>query len=383
MAEGSDEEKTEDPTPQRLEKAREEGQVARSRELTTFLLLATGLAGLWLTSGWLIDSVMTVGRSGLGFSPAIAHDPARMMSHVVAQFFAVARGIAPLFVVLVVVAIVAPNLLGGWLISAKSLKFDVNRLNAIKGLGRVFSANAVAELAKAVAKSVLIGSVAAGFVYVHIGELLDLAGADPATAIVHALRLVIFCCALMVLVFVVVVGIDVPFQLWNHQKKLRMSLKEIKDENKENEGDPQIKARVREQQQRMARQRMMAAVPEADVVVTNPSTYAVALAYDGDRMGAPRVVAKGADEVATRIRERAAEHHIPRLAAPPLARALYRHADLDAEIPAALYGAVAEVLAWVYQLDRASREGDAAPAVPDHIDVPPELAVPAGDDSSS
>lgn len=383
MAEDSDEEKTEDPTPQRLEKAREEGQVPRSRELTTFLLLATGIAGLWLTSGWFVDAVLTIGRTGFAFGPGVAHDPSRMMSHIVGQLFTIARGIAPLFGVLVVIALVAPNLLGGWMISAKSLKLDVNRLNAIKGLGRVFSANAVAELGKAIAKSVLIGSVAAGFVYAHLGELLSLAGQDTHQAVVHALRLVFFCCALMVLVFVVVVAIDVPFQIWNHHKKLRMSRKEIKDEHKENEGDPQIKARIREQQQRMARSRMMAAVPEADVVVTNPSHYAVALAYDGERMGAPRVVAKGADEVAARIRERAAEHRVPWLAAPPLARALYRHADLNTEIPAALYTAVAEVLAWVYQFDRARRAGGPAPDTPRAIDVPPDMAVPVEQDTTA
>ncbi|KEZ78041.1 flagellar biosynthesis protein FlhB [Salinisphaera hydrothermalis] len=383
MAEDSDEEKTEDPTPQRLEKAREEGQVARSRELTTFLMLVTAIAGLWMTSGWFVDAVLTVGRTGFGFGPGVADDPSRMMSHIVGQLFTIARGIAPLLGLLVIMALVAPNLLGGLVISSKSLKVDFNRLNPIKGLGRVFSANAAAELGKAVAKSVLIGSVAAGFIYAHLGEMIGLAGQDPATAIVHALRLVIFCCALMVLAFVVVVAIDVPFQIWSHHKKLRMSLKDIKDEHKENEGDPQIKARIREQQQRMARSRMMAAVPDADVVVTNPSHYAVALAYDGERMGAPRVVAKGADEVAARIRELAAEHRIPRLAAPPLARALYRHADLDAEIPAALYTAVAEVLAWVYQLDRARRDGGPAPDTPRDIEIPPELAVPAAQDATS
>ncbi|HET7313510.1 flagellar biosynthesis protein FlhB [Salinisphaera sp.] len=383
MAEDSDEEKTEDPTPQRLEKAREEGQVARSRELTTFLLLATAIASLWLTSGWFVDAVLTVGRTGFGFDPGVAHDSSRMMSHIVGQVFTVAGGIAPLFVVLLAMALVAPNLLGGLLISSKSLKLDVNRLNAIKGLGRVFSANAAAELVKAIAKSVLIGSVAAGFIYAHIGELLGLAGEGIHQAVAHALRLVFFCCALMVLVFVVVVAIDVPFQIWSHHKKLRMSRKEIKDEHKENEGDPQIKARIREQQQRMARSRMMAAVPEADVVVTNPSHYAVALAYEGERMAAPRVVAKGAGEVAARIRELAAEHRVPRLAAPPLARALYRHADLNAEIPAALYTAVAEVLAWVYQLDRARRDGAAAPKTPRDIEVPSELAVPAQQDTTT
>lgn len=383
MAEDSDEEKTEEPTQQRLEKAREEGQVPRSRELSTFLLLATGVAGLWGTSGWFVDAVLTIGRASFDFAPGVAHDNARMMSQVVAQLFTIAGGIAPLLGALLVIALVAPTLLGGWLFSAKSIKLDVQRLDPVKGLGRVFSANAGAELVKAIAKSVLIGTVAAGFVYTHLDEILSLAGQHSHQAVIHALRLVFFCSALMILAFVVVVAIDVPFQIWNHHKKLRMSLKEIKDEHKENEGDPQIKARIRDQQQRMARGRMMNAVPDADVIVTNPSHYAVALAYEGDQMSAPKVVAKGADEVAARIRELAAEHDVPRLAAPPLARALYRHADLDAEIPAALYTAVAEVLAWVYQLDRARREGGPAPSMPRDIEIPSELAVPAAEETAT
>jgi flagellar biosynthetic protein FlhB len=383
MAEENDEEKTEQPTPQRLEKAREEGQVPRSRELTTFLLLVTGVAGLWLTANVFVDAMLTVGRIGFGFEPGVSRSTHQMMALVLKQLLAAVGGLAPLFGMLVVVAIVAPNLLGGWLISSKSLQPDFKRLNPVKGLGRLFSANAAAELAKAVAKSALIGAVAASFIYTHLHEILDLAEEGGQQAVVHALRLVFSCSALMVLVFVVVVAIDVPFQIWSHNKKLRMSRKEIKDEHKENEGDPQIKARIREQQNRMARSRMMSAVPDADVVVTNPTHYAVALAYDADRMAAPRVVAKGSGEIAARIRELAAANKVPLLTAPPLARALHRHADLDAEIPAALYTAVAEVLAWVYQIDRARREGIPEPDTPNAIDVPAKMAVPAAEETSA
>lgn len=383
MAEESDEEKTEQPTPQRLEKAREEGQVPRSRELTTFLLLVTGIAGLWLTSGVFVNAMLTVARTGLGFEPGVSRDTHQMMTLVLNQLFTTAGGLAPLFGLLAVTAIVAPNLLGGWLISSKSLQPDFKRLNPVKGLGRLFSANAAAELGKAVAKSVLIGAVTAGFIYTHMHEFLDLSEEGGQQAVVHALRLAFFCTALMVLVFVLVVAIDVPFQLWSHNKKLRMSRKEIKDEHKENEGDPQIKARIREQQNRMARSRMMSAVPDADVVVTNPTHFAVALGYDADHMSAPRVVAKGSGEVAARIRELAAENSVPLLTAPPLARALHKYAELDAEIPAALYTAVAEVLAWVYQLSRARRDGAPAPDTPSDIVVPTEMAVPAAEGTFS
>lgn len=382
MADENQDDKTEEATPQRLQKAREEGQVARSRELSTFLLMAGGLAGLWLGGGWFADALLKVGRSSFGFDAAVAHDPARLLTHLLEELLTVAIGVAPLFGLLFIVALAAPNLLGGWLLSGKSIKLDFDRLDFFKGLGRMFSANSLAELGKAIAKSLLIGAVAVLFVQLHLGELLGLAGEETRTAVVHALRLVFFCAALMILAFVVVVGIDVPFQVWNHHKKLRMSRQEIKDEQKEQEGDPQIKMRIRQQQQRVARQRMMAAVPTADVVVTNPSHYAVALAYDGARMRAPRVVAKGVDEVAARIRALAAEHQVPLLAAPPLARALHRHADIDAEVPAALYTAVAEVLAWAYQFDWARRAGEPAPEAPGAIPVPAELAVPAQEDTT-
>lgn len=375
MADDSDADKTEEPSAQRLEKAREEGQIARSRELSTFVLLATALGGLWLSGQWLTTRLVDIGRAGFVFDAATAHDGARLMSHVAGQFQSLALGLGPLFGLLVIAALVAPTLLGGWLFSGKSIKFDLQRLNLVKGLGRVFSTQAAVELGKAVAKSVLVGAVAVGFITAHIGELLDLAGEDSRQAVVHGLRLVFACCALMVLAFVIVVAIDVPFQIWHHRKKLRMTRQALRDEHKESEGDPQIKARIREQRQRLARRRMMAAVPQADVVVTNPSHYAVALAYRAERMGAPRVVAKGADEIAARIRERAAAHHVPLLAAPPLARALYRHADLEAEIPAALYTAVAEVLAWVFELDRARSQGERAPTPPANIEIPEALRV--------
>lgn len=373
MAEGSDEEKTEDPTPQRLEKAREEGQVPRSRELSTLLLLATGLGGLWMLKGWTGGVLLEVVRSCMDFPVGVGFDTDRMMRFLLHQMLSATAGLAPLLAALVVVALVAPTLLGGWLFSAKSIKVDPSRLNVFKGLKRLLSSQSLAELVKALAKSVLVGAVAVWFIYGHLGELMALGKGPIEGAIVHALRLVAACCALMVLAFIVVVLIDVPYQLWSHHKKLRMSLDEIKKEHKENEGDPQLKARIRSQQQEMARKRMMSEIPTADVVITNPTHFAVVLAYRDEEMRAPHVVAKGADHVAARIRELAVEHNVPQLAAPPLARALYRHADLDAEIPAALYGAVAEVLAWVYQLDRNRREGEAPPSAPDHIDVPPAL----------
>ena len=194
-------------------------------------------------------------------------------------------------------------------------------------------------------------------------------------ALADALRLAAMACALMVLSLIVVILIDVPYQLWSHSKKLRMSKEEVKREHKESEGDPHLKAKIRGQQQAMARNRMMTQVPDADVIVTNPTHYAVALKYEEQRMNAPRVVAKGADAVAARIRELGAEHRVPLLEAPPLARSLYRHVDLDREIPGPLYTAVAEVLVWAFRLKRAREEGGETPTTPSQLTVPPELEV--------
>ncbi|WP_353247543.1 flagellar biosynthesis protein FlhB [Salinisphaera sp. T31B1] len=373
MADDSDEEKTEPATSRRLEKAREEGQVPRSRELATLMLLCTGLGGLWLASGWTGERLADVMRMSLAFDAATAMDSSRLLARLWAQAMLALAALAPVLAALAVVALVAPTLLGGWLFSAKSIKVDLKRLDLFKGLARLFSSQAAAELIKAIAKSVLVGSVAAVFIYRHMHELLALAGEPTRGALVHALQLVVACCALMLLAFVVVVLIDVPYQLWSHHKKLRMSPDEIKKEHKESEGDPQLKARIRQQQQAMARKRMMSEVPRANVIVTNPTHFAVALAYRDGEMGAPKVVAKGVDHVAARIRELAAEHGVPQLAAPPLARALYRHAELETEIPASLYAAVAEVLAWVFQLERYHQGRGERPAEPERIEVPAGL----------
>lgn len=373
MANESDAEKTEPATPRRLEKAREDGQVPRSRELATFMLLCAGLASLWALSGWMGGQLMTVMDASMRFDAAAALDTSRMLDRLWAMALTTLAALAPITLPLVAVALLAPTLLGGWLFSVKSIKFDAKKLDPIKGLGRIFSSQAIIELVKAIAKSVLIGAVAAWFVYTHLDDLLGLAAAQGHGALVHALTLVVTCCALMLLAFVVVVGIDVPYQLWSHHKKLRMSRQEIKDEHKESEGDPQLKARIRQQQQAMARGRMMSEVPTADVIVTNPTHYAVALSYRDGEMSAPRVVAKGADNIAAKIRELGLEAGVPLLEAPPLARALFQHGELEREIPAALYTAVAEVLAWVFQLKRYHEVGGDRPTRPTDIAVPPGL----------
>lgn len=370
----SDQEKTEAATPRRVEKAREDGQVARSRELTTFLLLLGGLGGLWGMGGMLYDQLGTVMEQAFLFERQHAFDSAAMLAHFWVLGERTLFALLPLFVLMTVLALAAPSLLGGLLISAKSLQPQLSKLNPLKGLKRMFSTQALAELGKAVAKSLLVGSVAVFFLKAHIGELMSLAEMPLQQALASALRLAALACGLIVLALIVVVGIDVPYQLWSHAKKLRMSKEEIRRESKESDGDPHVKGRIRAQQQAMARSRMMSKVPTADVIVTNPTHYAVALSYQEGQMGAPRVVAKGAEAVAARIRELGREHGVPLLEAAPLARALYYHVDLDREIPAELYTAVAEVLAWAYRLKRVHEDGGDLP------DTPHDLPVPAGMD---
>lgn len=379
MAEESeDQEKTEAATPRRLEKAREEGQVARSRELTTFMLLSVGCAGLWLMSGLLYDQLGQVMETAFLFDRTQATQAGPMLGMIWTLGGASLRALLPFFLLLFIAALAAPMFLGGWLLSPKALMPRFSKLNPMKGLARIFSTQALAELAKVVAKALLIGGIAAWFLYTRSGEFMSLVRLTSSQALARALELVVSAAGLMVLGLIIVILMDVPWQLWQHVKKLRMSKEEIKREHKESEGDPHVKGRVRSQQQAMARRRMMAKVPEADVIITNPTHYAVALRYDEKRMAAPRVIAKGTDLIALKIREIGQEHQVPLLEAPPLARVLYRHVKLDREIPAALYTAVAEVLVWAFSLKRARTGQGVAMQAPSNIIIPPELAEEAG-----
>lgn len=372
----SDQEKTEEATPRRLDKAREEGQVPRSRELTTFMMLLGGVMGLWGMGQMLYDQLGMVMEQAFLFERRHAMESTPMLVNALDLGQRTLIAMLPLFLLLTVIALVAPALLGGWLISSKSLQPKFSKLNPVKGLKRIFSVQALAELAKAIAKSILVGGVAAGFLYFNIGKFMGLMDQPVQQGLVSALNMAALVAGLIVLSLIVVILIDVPFQLWNNAKQLRMTKEEVKQEHKDSEGDPHVKGRIRQQQQAMARGRMMSKVPEADVIITNPTHYAVALVYQEGRMGAPRLVAKGADAVAARIREIGEEAGVPRLEAAPLARALYHHVDLEAEVPAELYTAVAEVMAWAYRLKHVAQQGGEVPPTPDNLPVPPEMDSP-------
>ncbi|CAN7625831.1 flagellar biosynthesis protein FlhB [Polaromonas sp. LjRoot131] len=373
MAEESDLEKTEPASPRRLEKAREEGQVARSRELVTFVMLTTGVGGLWMLGEMMGGHFNSALRNGLQFERASAFDPAHMMNQAGGALLHAAQALLPVLLMMLVAALVAPMLLGGWLLSAQSLAPNFSKLNPIAGIGRMFSVESLAELAKTLLKSVLVGGVAWWVIADDLGAIMGLMREPAHAALPHTLHLVAVSCALIIASLLLVAGIDVPYQLWSHARKLRMSREDLRQENKESEGDPHVKAQIRRQQQQMAKRRMMAEVPKADIIVTNPTHFAVALKYVDKDMRAPRVIAKGTDLVALRIRAMAEEHKIPVLEAPPLTRALYRHTKLGDEIPAALYSAVAEVLAWAYQLQRAAEGGATPPRAPRDLPVPESL----------
>lgn len=373
----SDQEKTEEPTARRLEKSREEGQVARSRELTTFVILFGGVLMLWSLGSTLYNNLGLMMEQAFSFERLQISEPGPMLQNVLELGQAALISLLPLFAVMLLLALVAPALLGGWVVSTKSMAPKFEKLNPIKGLKRIFSTQALAELGKAIAKTVLVGSVLTLFLWQQRQSFMRLMSLDVKQALGEAMGLAALACLLMILTLIVVVAFDVPYQMFSHKKKLRMSKEEVKREHKETEGDPFVKGKIRQQQQAMARRRMMADVPKADVIITNPTHYAVALQYDEHGMGAPKVIAKGTELVAQKIRELGDEHQVPRLEAPALARALYAHVDLGHEIPAALYTAVAEVLAWAFQLKRARQGIAVMPPTPKDIEVPKDYEVAA------
>ncbi|AEV60778.1 flagellar biosynthesis protein FlhB [Pseudomonas ogarae] len=373
MAETSREDKTEAATPRRIEKAREQGQVARSREMNTFIMLLAGIGGLWVMGGKLYDNLGQVMEQALLFDRSQLFDTARMLSVLWSLSQIALLALVPFFALMTLTALAAPALLGGLVITLAAVRPQFSRVNPMSGLARLFSIQVLVELAKAIAKATLIGTVLYFFLKTHIGQLLTLPQMPPQQALTAVMGLAAKSCAMCVAALIIVVGIDAPYQLWTYAKSLRMSKEEQRQEHKNSDGDPHIKARIRQLQQARARRRMMSKVPKADVIVTNPSHFAVALSYQKDQNGAPRVVAKGADDVALRIRAIAQEHDLPVLEAPPLARALYFHVDLDREIPIELYTVVAEVVAWAIRLKRVNEHGGDVPPTPVNLSVPPGM----------
>jgi flagellar biosynthetic protein FlhB len=372
MAEESDLERTEPASSRRLEQAREEGQVPHSRELGAFLVMFAAAGVFWAMGPWLMQRMSGLLRRGLSVDQQLAHEPRLMMTRFADLSLDALLALSPLLVALVVAALLSPFLLGAWNFAPKALMPDLSRLDPIKGLARLVSWSGLVEMLKAIAKAFLLGGVAAWVIWSERYDIFAIFSQSLDVGLVSAGNLVNFSFLAVVATMLLIVAVDVPFQLWQYHDKLKMSREELKQEGKETEGNPEVKARIRSMQREAARRRMMGAVPTADVIVTNPTHFAVALAYKSG-MGAPKVVAKGRGDIALKIREIGAQNGVPMLEAPPLARALYRHTELDQEVPSALYAAVAEVLAYVYQLSNWRQVGGNYPLPPREITVPAEL----------
>jgi flagellar biosynthetic protein FlhB len=375
VAEESDLERTEAASERRLEQAREDGNVPHSRELMAFMVLAAGAGAFWVLGGWMAQGAANLLRHGLSFSRNAAFDSAVMNESALSLTVDAFTLVGPIFLAIIASIIATPFVMGGWIFSPKAFQLDFTRMDPVKGLGRMFSWQSIAELVKAILKALLIGGVLYWVVRHEQDRLFALLAQPIETGLTSFSQVLFFSFVALIGGLALIVAIDVPFQLWQYHDRLKMTREELKKEARESEGDPQLKARIRSQQREMARSRMMSQVPKADVVVTNPTHFAIALKYDGASMGAPVVVAKGMNLIAGRIREIAAENQVPQLEAPPLARALYRHAEVGDQIPASLFAAVAEVMAWVYQMNEfaANAAGTLLPTPPALIAVPDGL----------
>ena len=359
-------------TPRRLQKAREEGQVARSRDLGHFAIVGLTAALAAALASTLTDLAARLLTTGLRFDRGVLAGTRPMQERLAELAWGFVAVVVPFGLALLLVALASGVIGGGWVFSWKAVAPRWSKLDPWAGLGRVFSGEQVMQALKAAALALLIGAVGALWLRGAFPRFLHGAGIEMPAAVPHAMGLLWEGLVPLLLVLGALALLDLPLQRSLHLRRLRMSHAEVKQEYKEQEGNAEVKGRMRAIMREMAGKRMLAAVPQADLVVMNPTHFAVALRYDEKTMAAPRVVAKGADLLALRIRDVAREAKVPVLQAPPLARALYAHTEVDQEIPARLFSAVAQVLAWVYQL-RAAVPGRGQPPAPPTLHVPPEL----------
>ena len=367
-------ERTEQPTPKRLKKAREQGQVPRSRELNTMVVTLVGAAAVTLFGGWMMTRLQGLLVEGLTDAGALRLDADHALQTLDTGLLDALALLSPLLVTLMLAAFAGPALLGGLTFSSEAMQLKFERLNPIEGFKKIFSTQGAMELAKTLLKFAVLSVGAVLLLWWLSGDLLALGRGAPLQRIVDTGHVVRTGLLVLSTGLVLIAAIDAPYQLWIHRKRLRMTRQEVRDELKETEGSPETRARVRRLQQQVAARRMMQDVPKADVVITNPTHFAVALRYTDRPDRAPRVVAKGSDLVAGRIRELAEQNAVPVCSAPPLARAIYFTTEIGQDVPAALYLAVARVLVWVMQLKAARQAGRALPEAPTDLPVPDELA---------
>jgi len=378
MAENEDgQEKSEQPTPKKREDSRKKGQTARSRELNTMSVMLIGGVALVGMSRPMGEGLMRIMADGFTISRAEIFDPNALVNRLVTAIGKALMMLAPFFAVMVAVAVISSVLLGGLAFSTQAMAPKLSKLNPIKGLGRIFSLKGLLELFKAMAKFLLVGGATGLMLWFSIGDFIMLSSMELGPAVAELGNLVGWSFVMISSTLIIIAMIDVPFQLWDNTRQLKMTKQEVREEMKNTEGRPEVKGRIRNLQREMAQRRMMEEVPKADVIVTNPTHYAVALRYDQQTMPAPKLVAKGAGLVAANIRQVASEHGVPIVQSPMLARAIHTHAELGDVIPAGLYMSVAKLLAYVYQLHSYQRDGRPKPRIPDELPVPEELQVAA------
>lgn len=360
------EERTEEPSERKLQKSREEGQVPRSRELVTMVLIGTTLLALWFSGSVISQQLQNVMRNSFTFDKAVLRQENWLKSHLVNSLTEGFSGLMPFFLLIILATIGASLALGGWLFSNKLLQFKGERISPLKGLQRMFSARSLMEAVKSIAKIVLLGFCLWLTTQWFFEELLTINQLSIANAIYRGADYLVKAVAVLTLALMAICIIDIPFQRWSHLRKLRMTPKEMRDEMKETEGQPEVRSRLKEKQQEIAGRRMMQAVPGADVIITNPTHFAVAIRYDQNRAKAPYLVAKGVDQVALRICAVAREYNRPVIQSPVLARVVYHTTGLNQEIADELYTAVAQVLAYIKHLN--DYQAGRIPARPDMPD---------------
>jgi flagellar biosynthesis protein FlhB len=356
--------RTEQPTPRRLEEARKKGQVPRSPELSAAAVVLMAGAGLHFLGRYMGGQLTGIMRAGLSLSREQSLDETLAMAGFSASMSHALLACLPLLGLTALAALAAPMAIGGWNLSPGVLAPDFTRLNPASGFGRMFSTRSAVDLGKAFAKFLVVAVIATLVIKHKSLELMGLGSEPIGSGLAHAATLTGNALLLLAAGLGLIAAVDVPWQLYQHTKNLKMTRDEVRQELRESDGSPEMKGRIRKAQQDAARRKMMHEVPKADVVVTNPTHFAVALRYDDKRMRAPIVVAKGQDLIAARIREIATEHSVPIFEAPPLARVLYRNVDLGGEVPTSLYQSVAQVLTYIYQLKTAKRHGMAPPSPP-------------------
>ncbi|WP_461537470.1 flagellar biosynthesis protein FlhB [Spongorhabdus nitratireducens] len=378
MAESDGQEKTEEPTQRKLEKSREKGQVARSKESASAVLLLTSSALFILFGGKLAEACIAMLRFNLSLTREQVFDQKLMLNHLSATAIELVQTLLPILAILALSAIIAQLVPGGWLFSAQSLAPQLKRMSPTQWFSKVFSVRGLVELLKSLLKVTLVMGCLGILLYLYYPRLLSLGSIPLPSSIFLGVEVLAVALLAYGLVLGLIAAVDIPFQFWDHRKQLMMTKQEVKEEHKNMEGKPEVKSKIRQLQHEMANRRMMQEVPQADVVITNPTHYSVAVKYDESRASAPFVVAKGVDDIALKIREVARVHEVTIMEAPVLARAIYHSTRLEQEIPADLYMAVAQLLAYVHQLE-AYYQGkvEEEPARPE-FDVPSHHIKPAG-----